>query len=406
MTDYDVLIVGAGSAGLSAGATTAQAGLSTLIIEEHQEIGRPLACGEQISAEKLLTLENMPKPEIQLQEQQLQLQRPNSFVERILHIQRFFFGTTGVATANLDAFTIDRPKFDQIMGQNAAEKGAEFLLGTQVTLLEPQHTTMKVFTTNGEYTANVVIGCDTSAHSVRRVGLEPPSEYVSGVEYKIQGVHTDALEFYFDFNRFPKMHCGWVFPKRNHTNVGIAIGFEARPRKILDEFVKYLPNEDIKKSEIVQEMAGILPASGPIPKPYTDNFMAAGDAAGLTNSIFYGGLSANVHSGMLAGQTTIEAHANNQFDEKQLSSYRNKILAMDYANPIIKSAHDILYTKFAGSDLEDFGSLIDGWDITSLGAMQKFLLLLKAFFQPHLLRKFKDARVVAHGFRISRDWGF
>ncbi|MFW9856056.1 MAG: NAD(P)/FAD-dependent oxidoreductase [Candidatus Thorarchaeota archaeon] len=407
MADFDVIVVGAGPAGLSAGITTAQSGLTTFIIEEHQEIGQPLACGEGISAEKLLTLENMPKPQIQLRKSQLELQRTGSFIERGLNVQRFFFGNTGVATSNLPALTINRPRFDQIMAENATKMGAEINLGTQATGFQSQNQMMKVQTTNGDYTCNVVIGCDgPSAHSVREIGLEPPSEYVSGVEYQIQGVHTDALEFYFDFSRLPKMHYGWVFPKRNYTNVGIISDLISHPMKILDEFIGYLNHKEIGNSKIVKKIAGIMPASGPIPQPYTDHFLAAGDAAGLTNSIFYGGIAIAVHSGMLAGQTTVEAHANNRFDERQLSIYHKKIMAMDYTSPTIKSAHNILYTKFTGKDLEDFGQMIDGWNITSLSAIQKLVLPLKAIFHPRLLRKFRDARIVAQGFSISRDWGF
>jgi digeranylgeranylglycerophospholipid reductase len=293
------------------------------------------------------------------------------------------------------------------MGENAAKKGAEILLGTQVTGFKRHKSVMKIHTTDGDYTAHVVIGCDgSSPHSVRGLGLDPPSKFVSGVEYKILGVHTDALEFYFDFKQFPKVYYGWVFPKRNHTNVGITIDLASTPSSVLDKFLKYLDNKEIMNSEVVEKIAGIIPASGPIPQPYTDNFLAAGDAAGLTNSIFYGGIAIGVHSGMLAGQVTIDAHRNNRFDKKQLSLYHKKILTMDYTNPVIKTAHDILYTKFTGQDLEDFGYLIDGWNITSLSAIQKLLLPLKAVFQPRLLRKFRDARIVAQGFSISRDWGF
>ena len=61
MAVYDVLIIGGGPTGLSAAITTAKKDLTTLIIEEHPIIGHPLACGEGISTDKLLSLENMPK---------------------------------------------------------------------------------------------------------------------------------------------------------------------------------------------------------------------------------------------------------------------------------------------------------------------------------------------------------
>ncbi|UCG90515.1 MAG: NAD(P)/FAD-dependent oxidoreductase [Candidatus Heimdallarchaeota archaeon] len=407
MAVYNVLIVGGGPTGLSAATTTAKQGLTTLVIEEHTEIGKPLACGEGVSVEKLFSLENMPKIDSQINNQILRLQRHESFVERIVNAQRFFFGTKGVATASMKTVTINRPLFDQIMAKQAQNAGVELLLGAQVIAINPKNGRLEIRTTNESHEANIVIGCDgPSAHSVRMMGLQPPTEYVQGVEYKIQGVHTDALDFYFNFNCFKKMHYGWSFPKKNHTNVGVVVEPASKPMKILDQFIRYLGYKNIKDEEIIQKIAGIIPASGPIPKRYRNNFMVAGDAAGLTNSIFYGGISIGIHSGMLAGQTAVKAHEIGKFDEQQMSEYQKNSQLHPYTDPIIQQAHEILYNKFSGDDIETFGSWVDGWDITSLSMFRKVRLFLKALFSPSMLKKFGDARIVAHGFSKSRDWGF
>jgi geranylgeranyl reductase family protein len=407
MPSYDVIIIGGGPSGLSAGITTAKEGLTTLIVEEHPEIGKPLACGEGISAEKLISIENMPKPDFQLDDQALKLQRHVSFIERRVETQRFFFGTKGVATANLPTLTINRPLFDKVMGKNALKKGVELLLKTTVTGITRSKGKLEVKTSNGNYKTEIVIGCDgPSAHSVRMMKLQPPTEYVQGVEYKIQGIHTDALDFYFNFDIFPLMHYGWVFPKKNHTNIGVVVDLASRPRKILDQFVEYLKNEDIKKSDVIQKIAGIIPASGPIPKCYSNNFLVAGDAAGMTNSIFYGGIAIGIHSGMLAGRTVVEAHESGQFNEQFLSKYQKKCQAEPFMDPIIQKAHNILYKEFSSDEINILGSWINGWDITTLSLLQKLRLLLKALFKPKMLKKINSARTMAYGFSKSRDWGF
>lgn len=407
MTVYDILIVGGGPTGLSAATTTAKQGLTTLVIEEHRKIGYPLACGEGISAEKLFSLENMPKIDSQINDQILSLQRHESFLERVVNAQRFFFGIKGVATASINTVTINRPLFDQIMANTAQNLGAELLLGTQVIAINPMNERLEVKTTNGIYEANIVIGCDgPSAHSVRMMGLKPPVKYVQGVEYKIQGVHTDALDFYFNRQLFEKMHYGWSFPKKNHTNVGVVVEPASKPMRILNQFIKYIGYKNIKDEEIIQKIAGIIPASGPIPKRYSNNFMVAGDAAGMTNSIFYGGISIGIHSGMLAGLNAVEAHEVGEFNEQQMSKYQKNSQIYPYTDPIIQQAHEILYNKFTANDIEIFGSWVDGWDITNLNTFQKLRLLLKALLSPSMLKKFSDARIIAHGFSKSRDWGF
>lgn len=406
MDVYDVLIVGGGPTGLSAAITTAKEGLKTLIIEEHSKIGQPLACGEGISADKFLSLENMPSANVQIENHVLQLQKRESLVERVINAQRFFFGSKGVATANLNTVTINRPLFDSLMSKDAQKKGGEILLGTQVVAIKRKKEELEVKTTQGNFNASIVIGCDGPvAHSVRMMGLQPPTDYVQGVEYKIQGVHTDALDFYFDFRHFKKMHYGWCFPKKNHTNVGVVVEPASKPMQVLNRFIEYL-GYNVKNGDIIQKIAGIIPASGPIPKMYCNNYMVAGDAAGLTNSIFYGGISIGIHSGMLAGQTAVAAHEADSFNDNQLSQYQKQCHSWPYMDPIIQQAHNILYKKFSADEIEIFGSWIDGWDITTLSKYQKMRLFIKALLKPSMLKKFNDARIIAHGFSKSRDWGF
>ncbi len=408
MTYYDVIVIGGGPTGLSTSITTTKEGdLKTLILEEHSEIGNPLACGEGISTEKLLTLENIPSLKTQLNDSTLTLQKQESFVERSVASQRFFFGKNSVSTSNLKTVTINRPLFDQLLAKEAVKNGATLNLKSQVYSIQRKNDLLEVETSEDTFISPLVIGCDgSSAHSVKMMGLEPPSKYVQGMEYKIEGVHTDALDFYFDFESFPKMHYGWVFPKKSHTNIGIVADLASRPKQILKQFIQYLQNPDISGSEIVKEIAGVIPACGPIPKKYCDNYMVAGDAAGMTNSIFYGGIAIGIHSGMLAGRTAIKAHKNQQFDEKILSEYQTECDSYPYSDPEIQKAHEILYTLFSPSDLESFGQLVNGWDLTTLNKIQLISLGMKLIKKPLLFKRIKDLRIIAHGFSKSRDWGF
>ena len=293
------------------------------------------------------------------------------------------------------------------MAKEAVKMGVDLHLNKQVTSIDRITNGLEVITTQGNLKGNIVIGCDgPSAHSVRFMGLKPPTEYVQGIEYKIEGVYTDALDFYFNFKMFPSMHYGWVFPKKRHTNVGIVLNPASHPKQNLNRFLAHLNNENISKAEIIQEIAGIIPASGPIPKYYTKNFMAAGDAAGMTNSIFYGGISIGIHAGMLAGPTAIEAHNKSCYSEKQMSEYQRKCHLAPYTNPIIQQTHKILYEIFTADDIEIIGSWINGWDITSLNLFKKLNLFTKAILKPSMLKKISKAKTMAYGFSKSRDWGF
>ena len=174
MTYYDVIVIGGGPTGLSTSITTTkQGGLKTLILEEHSGIGSPLACGEGISTEKLLTLENMPSVKDQLNEKTLELQKHDSFVERSVSSQRFFFGRSRVATSKLKTFTINRPLFDRLLAKEAVDNGATLKLNSQVRTIERKDEILEVKTEKDNFTSPIVIGCD--GPSAQRGWLPPPS---------------------------------------------------------------------------------------------------------------------------------------------------------------------------------------------------------------------------------------
>ncbi|MHA1512953.1 MAG: hypothetical protein ACTSRJ_02690, partial [Candidatus Hodarchaeales archaeon] len=77
-----------------------------------------------------------------------------------------------------------------------------------------------------------------------------------------------------------------------------------------------------------------------------------------------------------------------------------------YSDPDIQEAHKILYTIFSPSELEAFGQLVNGWDLTTLNKMKLLSLGIKIFKRPLLLKRLKDLTIIAHGFSKSRDWGF
>ncbi|MHA1329755.1 MAG: NAD(P)/FAD-dependent oxidoreductase [Candidatus Hodarchaeales archaeon] len=407
MDFYDVIIIGGGPTGLSAAMTASKSGLTTLVLEEHPTIGTPLACGEGISYEKLSTLNNAPKSDSHLTENPLQLQQEKSFIEREITIQRFFFGSKSVATSHLHTLTINRPLFDRLMAAKAKKNGATIKVASRVfDIKRHDKEGLVVFTDSEEFHTDIVIGCDgPSAHSVKMMNLTPPQCYVQGVEYKLEGVHTDRLDFYFNPKQFPKMHYGWVFPKRKETNIGVVVYPNSNPMQILNSFTESILG-DIKNLKINKEIAGIIPSSGAIPKIFTNNYLVAGDAAGLTNTIFYGGIAIGIHSGDLAAQTAIEAHESRDFTESKLESYQQKCFSMPYNDPIIQEAHKVLYDKLTPEEVESFGSLVNGWDITTLSFYKKVKLFIKAGIHPSLIRNIKNGITIAYGFSKSRDWGF
>ncbi len=407
MYDYDVLIIGGGPSGLSAGIKTAKKGLKTIIIEKNSEIVKPLGINDCIPIEKMHALETIPVPNTQLQNQTLPLQKHNSFIEREIKTQRFFFGSGGVVTAHSHALTINRPLFDKLIAKKAKDNEVEMLMEVQLLNIRSLDNKLKVETTKGNFNTNIVIWCDEpSFYQAQFMNLNPPSDHVQFISYEIQGVYTDALDFYFNFQPSTRINYGWVFPKKNNTNIGIVTEISSKLESILDNFINYLQIKNIKKEEIVRKAVGNIPKSGPIPKTYSDNFLITAEAAGLLNTLFYGGISISIHSGILAGKIAIEAHEVNDFSKFQMSKFQKMLESMPYSDPIIQEAHKIIYSKFTEEELTKFGSLIDGWDITNFGKLKKIDLFLKTLRRPKMFKKFSLAKIIAYGINRSIGWVF
>ncbi|MHA1449088.1 MAG: NAD(P)/FAD-dependent oxidoreductase [Candidatus Hodarchaeales archaeon] len=403
-TDYDVVIIGGGPSGLSAARKCAEYGnLKVAVFEEHPEIGEPLSCGEGISVHKLNEL-GIPFSVKTLNNKN----DPTSYVERTVRLQRFFFGQSGVSVSQLETVTIDRPMFDKYLAKTAETKGVEVLTSHSVRNLDfnIDSVQIKVKINNQDETnflAKVVVAADGPVSRMTRIaGLTPPAKYVQGMEKKIKGIYTDALDFHFDFNLCPGGY-GWVFPKKRETNIGIVCQPGLEPNKRLETFISRIIKQE--EYESIRTIAGIIPASGPIEKPYRERFLVVGDAGGFTNSIFYGGIAIGIHTGYLAAQVINHSFKKNDFSEKSFSNYAHLLDCMPYTDPAIQKAHDIMYDRFGQDYLEKAGKLLDGRDITHLGKVGKMILTAKVITSP--LRKHLDElRAIMRGFKYSRDWGF
>jgi digeranylgeranylglycerophospholipid reductase len=343
VTSFDIAVIGGGPAGLAAAERIAQSDLSVIVFEEHDTIGKPLACGEGMSVDKLQELELIKEDS-----------NPEAcpFVRKRVPIQRFFFGNNSVCTSRLDTVLIDRVHFDRTLANNAEAAGAdirtdcsakEIHLSADAAVVEFQR---KDVSKKQQVEAKIIIACDGPAsRSVKQIFPEIQSQFVQAVEYKMDGIFTDALEFYFDPKLTPWGY-GWVFPKDNETNVGIVIRPGRNPREQLNQFVKKVyGNAGRARAKVKAQIAGAIPASGPLKHTVANRFLVAGDAGGFTNSLFYGGIAIAVHTGRLAADVAVHAIQTKSETVETLRLYEKKWRQMPYAHPSLQRAHQIFHSS-------------------------------------------------------------
>ncbi|MEM3318265.1 MAG: dehydrogenase, partial [Thermoplasmatales archaeon] len=85
----------------------------------------------------------------------------------------------------------------------------------------------------------------------------------------------------------------------------------------------------IEGGNVVEYGAHLIPEGGiqMVPKLYGDGYMIAGDAAGFafSNGLVLQGMNYAILSGILAGETAVEAKKRNDFSASSLSLYRTKL---------------------------------------------------------------------------------
>ncbi len=390
--EFDVIVVGAGPAGSRAAIEAAKGGATTLLLEEHPVIGQPIACGEGISRHGLdffdLPAEDAPYYNLSVKE--FKMFAPNGSVVK-LHI---------------DGFMIHRDKFDQYNAKLAEEAGADVRTSHRVenARRENNQILVEVLKENKnrvEFTGKIVIDATgPSARVGRMLGRPVPEKRVYGIEYKMRGVSTDSFDFYLDFKKFPRGYT-WVFPKGNDvSNVGIVMD-GPRAKERLNEFIK----EQKIEGEIIDYIGGTIPMTGPIYDAVDDNFIAAGDANGTANALFYGGNRIAMTSGMLAGMVAAKAIKEGNVSKERLKEFDSLTRSYPFADPSILEAHRIFYA-FKNETYNRFSKALNGVYLDKLGITGRLKIFKLWLFDKEARRMTPELKRMVKGFKITSVWGF
>jgi len=316
MTEYDVIVVGAGPAGSAAAKVSAARGAKTIVLEEHQCIGLPQHCSGMMMGSKsalgtriLATM----SPRVTL---------------GALNARRIFSPSGRSFDISLEgkgAYLVDRALFDYELAGQAAGAGADILLNTKVTgLLTEGHTVVGVTTNRkemAEVRAQIVIAADgiraLSGGLPVRAGL---SENVTGADsginmvlFNVKGVTQDVIELHvgpFGFH-------GFIWLQRNDATTCHA-GF-----KSIEAFERCKRGtaviSDRLRNAVIAGMTGysqqltIFP--GPLRKKVKSGILVAGAAANYPSFLL------SYLSGVYAGEVAADAARVKDVSEKRLARY-------------------------------------------------------------------------------------
>ncbi|RLG22972.1 hypothetical protein DRN72_00225 [Methanosarcinales archaeon] len=301
---YEIVVIGAGVAGLSAAIEASRMGASVLVVEKKKEIGSPLKCGGFIPKPHELPL--LPNIEDVLK-------YPDEVVINTINTQRIIAPSGTSKEFEVDGDVVDRRAFDQHLASVAISQGTEIWLSSTFLSLTKKGVVVRRGGEREEVGADVVIGADGAYSKVgREAGLlkDYNENDISSCRLEVvEGgeIDEDVLEMYFS-SKFSPGGYGWIIP---HSERKANIGVGVRPPstnvgKKLRMFKNKSPaSKRIAKSQPIATGGGAVPVGLP-PKTCSGNVLLAGDSASHVLSTSGSGIPLAMLSGKLAGRCGVE----------------------------------------------------------------------------------------------------
>jgi len=341
---YDVIVAGAGPAGLAAGIELAKGKANVLILDRKQEIGCPKRCAEGLSNTWFNIMKLTPNPAWAVQEiKGAVLWSPNG-------------KSVKMKDKKVLGYVLERKMFEKYLAIEAAKLGAKILMKHQIIEAKKENgiVVLKVEVNHEvkEFKAKMIVACDGIDSLVARMlGLNTKSNLYdtdSGYQYEmtnVSGYDEDCLHLYFGVKIAPRGYI-WIFPKRDGTaNVGIGIGGEEsaktkiNAKEYLDNWIATQPG--LANGSIIEINAGGIPVGGFLEKMDADNLLVAGDAGHMVDPIHGGGIGIAMEGGRLAGEVALRAVKANDYSSKVLGTYTKEWFKLrgDKLKRRLKSRH-------------------------------------------------------------------
>lgn len=312
----EIVIVGAGPVGCYTAQLMKKSGIKTRIIEEHNEVGKPIKCagivGRQVFEDILL---NIGK---------------NSIINQI-NGALFFYGDDNFQIERERvAYVIDREKFDKELS-----KGLDVEFGTKLLEIEKMGRGYRLKTSNGEIYVDVVIGADGSKSRVRRfmmreLGREQKNKddlkekikdsikYYNGWQYRIK------LEKDLPQGKIARVYmCEgipffiWTIPESEEI---IRLGvISENGKNRLDHFIAVSKIQ----GEIIDKLAGIIPL-GLVQQTSDKNIAVVGDAACQIKPLTGGGIYYGLKSAEILAECIRENNLE-EYDQRWKSKFGKEI---------------------------------------------------------------------------------
>jgi flavin-dependent dehydrogenase len=292
VTDYDLIVVGAGPGGTSAAITSAQLGAKVLLLERGS-FPRHRVCGEFVSAESLDLLSGLLGSDSEaLVHSSIAIPLARVFLDGQLIKSRI-----QPAAASIARFDLDRALWN-----SAGHKGVELRDRVTVKQIDPSKGAgFTISSTDGEFHARAVIDASGRWSNINRIPLGDEARFVGIKGHFTEAEPSRSVDLYF----FDGGYCG-VQPVALHGSNDSRVNACALVRadiaiSLSDIFPLHssLHSRSRGWTSLMDEVT-TSPLIFRDPRPIRDGLMAVGDAAGFVDPFVGDGISLALRSGALA----------------------------------------------------------------------------------------------------------
>jgi len=321
----DAIVIGGGPCGSFTALNLARLGVNVKVFEEHGEIGVPSHCAGHLSITGLKLLGLYPLPSRIVE---------NTFYGAIFHSPKG--KEFSVRLSSPVTCVVNRVLFDKHVAEMVEDAGAHYSLNSIVESLITENDFVKgVIVRRGNieerFSAKVVVDAGgVSSRILRQAGLSAsdPKTFVNAVQAEVENVknlNPDMVEVFLGKDYAPGLYA-WLVPKHDgKANVGLATN-TGNPKKLLQKLMYDHPiaSKKLHAAKLSRISFHPIPLGGPIPKTYSNGFLAVGDAASQVKPTTGGGVIFGMMCARVAAEVAYEALHKDDFSSETLSEYQKK----------------------------------------------------------------------------------
>lgn len=349
----EVVIVGAGLAGLSAAYVLAQEGVDTVVVERGDYPGAKNVTGGRIYMYPVARYfpelwEDAPL-ERHVTRETLIMMAENCSTSITLDSDRF-------REEPHHSYTILRSKFDRWFGDKVMDAGAFILPKSRAddVIMEDGKVAGIRMGDEDEIPADVVIAADgVLSLLAEKAGLRQalqPKHFAVSVKEVIElpsktiedrfnlGPSEGAAQLFFGSLTKGMMGGGFLYTNIDSISLGLVVGIEAlmerEPKIEVHELIEdFKARPEIRNliagGEIVEYSAHVIPEGGvnAMPRLHSDGILVVGEAAGfgLNMLLTVRGMEFAVASGVMAAETIMKARESKDYSAASLSYYEELV---------------------------------------------------------------------------------